>query len=198
MITKSVIREEFKSVRKSLTYTHLSQQAILVNLKKAFGEILETVVQDSLIVGLYNPIDDEVDVLPFFDWLAAKGIRFSIPKIKSKKSLDMDFILFKPGEETKKSIFSFFEPSSDEAIEPNIIILPLLACDMEGNRIGYGKGYYDKYLAKAKLAERSFITIGICYEEQIYKGTLPKEAHDQNIGVIVTQKRIYYPSMAKY
>ena len=83
------------------------------------------------------------------------------------------------------------EPIGTDSIIPNIIIVPLVTCDIKGNRIGYGKGYYDKYLAKQRKTNQLSHVIGLCYEKQISRSTLPHEEHDQQLDVIITEKQIY-------
>ena len=67
-----------------------------------------------------------------------------------------------------------------------LILVPALACDRQGYRLGYGGGYYDRYFAREG---RGAFKIGICYDVQLIK-TIPAEAHDARLDVIVTDKRV--------
>jgi 5-formyltetrahydrofolate cyclo-ligase len=194
---KDSLREKFRSARRSFHLDSTLQKNILVNLEKVFESILETLSSDSLVVGAYYPKEEEINILPFLDWLREKKIVYSIPKIRSTLDREMDFLLFESAEKTKENVFNFFEPFDSEVVSPNIIILPLIACDLKGNRIGYGKGYYDKYLARLREKRKGLIVIGICYEEQISKDFLPEESHDQKLDIIVTQKKVHHPAMMK-
>ena len=71
--------------------------------------------------------------------------------------------------------------------ETDVIVLPLLAVDEKGNRLGYGKGYYDAYLHSHPLAKR----VAYCYDFQICKN-VPAEAWDEKIDVIITDKRVIH------
>ena len=74
--------------------------------------------------------------------------------------------------------------------DPTIIIVPLLAFDTEGNRLGYGGGYYDATLEY--LRQKSpVIAIGIAFQEQLFEEGLPSEAHDQPLDLVITPERSY-------
>jgi len=82
------------------------------------------------------------------------------------------------------NFFGIDEPAGDVCdINDFICIIPLLAIDEKGNRIGFGKGYYDKFLEDKKC-----IKIGICYDFQIIKG-IPCEPHDIPLDLIISEKR---------
>ena len=94
----------------------------------------------------------------------------------------MSFKLWMPYEKLHYSKLKFYSPSSNsQTITPKIIVTPALAVDQEGNRIGYGKGYYDKYYKNNK----SSMYIGYVYKEQILK-KLPFDKHDLKLNAIVS------------
>lgn len=86
----------------------------------------------------------------------------------------------------QKNSFGIDEPAKFEVskITPNIAIIPLLACDKSGNRIGFGKGYYDKWLFGKNL-----VKIGVCYDFQVLE-SVPSEPTDIKLDYIVTEKEI--------
>ena len=73
--------------------------------------------------------------------------------------------------------------------EPDIFLVPLLAFDDKGYRIGYGGGYYDTTLAYCRQ-KKHIIAIGVAYEEQLWFEDLPCEVHDQKLDYIITPKRL--------
>lgn len=90
------------------------------------------------------------------------------------------------GEELALSDLGIREPvGSVWEGEPDVIVLPLLAVDEKGGRLGYGGGYYDKYLKRHPKAKR----VAYCYDFQIVN-SVPTEAGDERVDVIVTDKRI--------
>lgn len=188
MKLKSAIRQEFKIKREFFKNNHYLKEKVLANAKRLIEEFL---FGNELIVSAYYPIENEVDVLPLIEWLQQKKVLCALPKIKSPKSNDMEFLLFGADTPTKKNIFDVPEPYDSKVVVPDIMILPVLVCDLNGNRLGYGGGYYDRYLNKIKKTGKKVVTIGVCADEQIHHGQLPEESHDQKLGFIVTEKRIY-------
>jgi 5-formyltetrahydrofolate cyclo-ligase len=87
---------------------------------------------------------------------------------------------------TEKNIYGIDEPKEYEIVEkcPDISIIPLVACDKKGNRIGFGKGYYDRYLSGKKT-----LKICICYEFQVLE-SVPSGEQDITLDYIVTEKEI--------
>ena len=80
------------------------------------------------------------------------------------------------------------EPSSNKKkIVPNVVLLPLLAFDGKNNRIGYGKGFYDKFLNKCLKKKIKIITIGVAFSFQKYK-KLPLSKFDVRLNYILTEK----------
>jgi 5-formyltetrahydrofolate cyclo-ligase len=183
--SKSSIRKEFKSIRESLRADPSLQANALLQLQKLITELLK----DNVVISAYYPIGKEIDVLPLLDWFHEKHILCALPRIKPDKSLE--FLLYSSNTPTRKNSFGIPEPYDSDIVAPTIIIVPLLACDLKGNRLGYGMGHYDKYLSEARKNNKGLIAIGLCYEDQIYQGDLPQEPHDQKLDFIVTDRRIY-------
>ena len=189
MHSKHSIREEFKAIRARVKPTPSIQANILLHFKRLLEEHVP--LEDNIVVGAYHSTKEEIDLSPVISWLHEQKIICALPKIKSYQTRDMDFLLFQPHTQVTKNKIGIHEPCNSDIVIPNILILPLLACDLKGNRLGYGLGYYDKYLAKAKEINKEIITIGICHEDQISKETLPTEPHDQKLDFVVTDRLIY-------
>jgi 5-formyltetrahydrofolate cyclo-ligase len=86
--------------------------------------------------------------------------------------------------------YGIMEPSQDsEEAVPSIIIVPLVAFSLTGYRLGYGGGYYDRYIEK-NLKNKNFVTIGLGFSFQKYD-KLPHEKHDQKLNWILTEKYLY-------
>ncbi len=179
--TKSKIRSESLKLRKSLAFN---------NYYKSFS-IMRNIVKnikfnDENVVGLYWPINTEVDTRPLISLLIKIKIPVALPIII--KNL-MSFKLWSLSDNLYYSKYRFYAPSeSSETVIPKIIITPALAVDKLGYRIGYGKGFYDKYYR----ANRSAKYIGYIYSEQIFK-TLPFNKHDLKLNAIVTD--VFYKNI---
>lgn len=98
-------------------------------------------------VGLYVSFKNEVDTLKLIDYCLSHGKRVSVPRVSGKS---MDFYEIKNKNELKPGAFGVLEPITGAITDKNsidIIYVPLLAYDESNHRIGYGKGYYDRYLS---------------------------------------------------
>ncbi len=133
----------------------------------------------------FKAINGEPNLDSLYSELAADNI-ICFPCIVDKN------IIFKKQEEGGKfvinPIYQILEPESGSLeIIPDILLLPLLAADKQGNRLGFGGGFYDRYLQYASEVKK-IITIGICFDGQIVE-EVPVENHDQKLDFILSDKR---------
>jgi 5-formyltetrahydrofolate cyclo-ligase len=144
------------------------------------------------IFACYYPIKNEFNTIELMKKLEDLGNVVSLPTIDKEKKL-----LFRQWDMESKLVLGSFlipEPSIQCAeVEPDIIIAPLLVCDKSGHRLGYGKGFYDKYIEHIRK-QKKIIYVAICYEYQVID-SLPYEAHDQKLDLIVTDKGVYNVSI---
>jgi len=133
-------------------------------------------------IAAYWPIGSEIDPRPLMNALAARGASLALPVIEDGsmafRRLTRESALVSQG-------FATFGPSPDSPlVEPNIVLVPLAAFDQKGNRIGYGKGFYDKTLSG--FAARPFL-IGLAFCAQEVED-IPAEAHDIPLDAVLTEK----------
>lgn len=81
-------------------------------------------------------------------------------------------------------------PEKPDFMAPDILVVPLVAFDQRGNRLGHGKGYFDATL-KALRSYKSILAVGYAYAEQSVIFGLPKEAHDEKLDMVVTPQRVF-------
>ena len=138
-------------------------------------------------IGLYWPKEEELDVEPLLEILNQRKIICSLPKIRG--ATEMFFVEWSHNiKMTKHPSLPFLEPDSTKETIPNIIVMPLLTCDKHGNRLGYGKGYYDYYFKKHYDAT----AVGFCYERLLSATKIPQESHDKKLDIIVTENQIIH------
>ena len=99
----------------------------------------------------------------------------------------MDFHKWKKGEVLVLNKLGIPEPLKSKKIVPTIILVPLLAFDKYKNRIGYGKGFYDKYLSRFLKVNKKMITVGVAFSFQKYH-KLPVNNYDRKLDFIITEK----------
>jgi 5-formyltetrahydrofolate cyclo-ligase len=142
------------------------------------------IVKDGQIVAAYWPIGPEFDVRYIVDDLLARGIKVALP-VPSKTSREMAFSLWDGQGDLVKGAYGVFVPPTEKLVEPDIVLVPMLAFDRKGNRLGRGAGHYDATLA-ALRARKDVLVIGVAYAAQAVLFNLPSEDHDQKMDMILT------------
>lgn len=133
-------------------------------------------------IGCYLSFGSEPATDSFMDLAKAEGIKIACPRIDSNGQMIMAAL----ESETTSSSLGFREPTG-ELVEPkdlDLIIVPALAIDYEGHRLGRGAGYFDRYLENFEGP-----TLGLVYDTE-FLPKVPSEAHDAPVGQVVTQSRI--------
>jgi 5-formyltetrahydrofolate cyclo-ligase len=142
---------------------------------------------DQVIAG-YRPMRDEADVMPLLRALAARGATLALPVVPGK-AVPLLFRRWAPEAPLEAGPFGTSHPlASAGTVIPDLLLVPLLAFDESGNRLGYGGGYYDRSLTALRRT-RPIVAVGICYEAQLFP-PLPRDSHDQTLDWIVTERGI--------
>jgi 5-formyltetrahydrofolate cyclo-ligase len=134
----------------------------------------------------YMPIRSEIDPLSAMAEAAAHG-PVAVPVIAGA-GLPLDFSLWEPGCALREGPFGAMVPEVDRFIEPEILIVPLVAFDRAGGRLGYGGGFYDRTLERLRR-RRPTLAIGFAYAAQEAEG-LPLEPTDQPLDMVVTETEV--------
>ena len=175
---KSKIRKKILKIRKqnSSKNFHINFNYILRILKK--NKII------GKIVGGYFPFNYEIDVMEILEKFERQNYQISLPRIK--KNSQMDFFQWSTKEPLVINKYGIPEPISQVITYPNILLVPLVAYDKDLNRIGYGGGFYDRYINKIKKIKK-IITIGLAYSFQQVK-EVPINKYDIKLDFVVTEK----------
>jgi 5-formyltetrahydrofolate cyclo-ligase len=143
-------------------------------------------------VALYWPIGRELDTLPLMERLIKAGHVVALPVVKMDERVLL-FARYQEGDELIKGPYDILQPAINdktELIEPDIFIVPLLAFDRHGYRLGYGGGYYDATLA-ALRAKKEITAVGWACGIQAVLFNLPREDHDIPMDWIITPQKPY-------
>jgi 5-formyltetrahydrofolate cyclo-ligase len=136
-------------------------------------------------VSFYWPMGDEADPRPLAARLARRGHALALPVV-AKKDAPLVFRLWREGDPLAVHKFGMHEPADGAPlVTPDVLLVPLLAFDARGHRLGYGGGFYDRTLAAldAKLA------IGVAYAGQ-ETDALPIHGRDHPLDMVVTEKGV--------
>ena len=139
-------------------------------------------------IAIYYPIKSEISPLKIIKICRNLSIEICLPVI-NKNTNELIFSKFNDKKCLTKNKYGIIEPIKYEQINPDIIFVPMVGFDKNLNRLGYGKGYYDKVISKLRRLKKIFV-IGLAYDNQIVQ-SIPTENHDEKMDIILTDKKIY-------
>jgi 5-formyltetrahydrofolate cyclo-ligase len=155
------------------------------------ARFLDTVpVTSGAVVGGYWPIGDEMDVLPLLAGLRERGIALALPVVAAPGT-PLVFRSWRPGDEMAPGAHGISAPlPSAGLVVPSLLIVPLLAFDAQGWRLGYGAGYYDRTLEAFAAAGRPVTAVGVAYAGQEVP-EVPHDGGDVRLNAVVTEAAVY-------
>lgn len=138
-------------------------------------------IADAGVVAVYLPIGSEIDTLALIDRIAGAGQTLALPHVAGRRDT-MRFLHWVPGDPLPAGPMGLRQPdAAAPAIIPDVVLVPLLAFDARGHRLGYGAGHYDRALAVLPRARR----IGLAWSVQRVEH-LPDDAWDVPLHAIAT------------
>ena len=136
--------------------------------------------------GGYYPSNYEIDDLDILNLLEKKNFKVSLPIIK--KDNQMNFYRWSRSDPLRVNKFGIPEPVSSKIFYPDILLVPLVAYDNNLNRLGYGGGYYDRFIEKLEKTKK-IIKIGLAFSFQKIS-SIPIDQYDKRLDFIITEKEI--------
>lgn len=181
-MTKKEIRSHMKRMRDNLSKEEKMKKDTQIR------ENLLTLpkILDSENIFLYVSFGSEIDTLVLIEELWKRGKRIFVPKVEDNV---MDFYEITSFDELVPGFYGILEPVTTKCMSgmDGVMIMPGLAFDQEKNRIGYGGGYYDRYLAR--YPEHKMDTIAAAYDFQVVE-KLETEEYDFKADILVTESGI--------
>lgn len=157
------------------------------DMEAAVGHFFEHIQpKEGQVIAAFWPKGREYDPRYILDDLLKAGFTCALP-VTEKGSRILKFARYDDKTELEKGRFEIMQPTQKDWVEPDIIMVPFLAFDRKGYRLGYGGGYYDATLAELR-AKRDITAVGVGYAQQAVLFNLPAEEHDQKLDWIVTPK----------
>ncbi len=180
-MTKSKLRRKILKIRKKNYNENLKIIPSIINLFfKNKGFKFNS-------IGGYYPCNFEIDDFEILSFFEKKNIRISLPVIK--KNNQMNFFEHSMSDPFSINKYGISEPSSSKKVYPDIIFIPLVAFDRNLNRLGYGGGFYDRYLEKIRKIKKT-VNIGLAFSHQRVK-KIPISKFDKKLDYIITEKEIF-------
>ena len=179
MDKKGLIRRKYSLKRKKNYF----------EIRKSFFNPLVKLTKTNKIkrISLYFPNSYEVNLLKIFELKYFKKFKFLLPIIKENQS--MHFHEWQYKEILFVNKYGILEPLKSKIVIPDLILVPLLAFDKNKNRIGYGKGFYDRYLNRYLKIHKKILTVGVAFSFQKHHN-IPVNNNDFKLDYIITEKGI--------
>ena len=179
-MNKSKIRSKILILRKKNF-----NKNIKINLDK-FISFFKINIRNAKNIGGYYPSNYEIDDLEILDLLEKKHFNISLPIIN--KNNQMNFFKWSKNDPLKINKFGIPEPVSSRIFYPDILLVPLVGYDDNLNRLGYGGGFYDRYIEKIEKI-KNVIKIGIAFSFQKIT-SVPTNNYDKKLDFVITEKEI--------
>ncbi len=173
---KKALRREIREKKRAMTEEEIVSRSEKLGALFAATEAY----RNAKAVYGYLPYNQEVRTVPILQKAIADGKRVAVPKVYGDT---MKFLWLDDLSQVEKSEMGIPEPVADEPVADDptaLVLMPGVAFTKDGARIGYGGGYYDRFLA----AEPSHPTVALCYEFQIVE-TLPTEEFDIPVDLVL-------------
>ena len=182
MQRKNLVRKKYFLLRKKKYYE------IDKNFFIPFLNLIKSNFKKNFKLALYYPSSFEVNTLKLLEISYVSKQQLSLPVIGENNT--MNFFLWKKNEVLKVNKYGMLEPIKTMQNIPNVILVPLLAFDNNKYRLGYGKGFYDRYLNRYLKKFKKILTIGVAFSFQKYH-KLPRNNKDVKLNYILTEKGIH-------
>jgi len=180
---KQEIRKELLAARANLPISYM------IKIDKKIIQMLLSLPEykASEMIFCFIGVRNEIDTMPFINAAMQAGKCVCAPRCIDNETMEARVI--SGFNDLERGMYGLMEPNNRcRTIEPaeiDLAIIPCLACDAEGHRIGYGGGYYDKY-----MADKRFCKAVLCREQDIIDNA-PVDSYDVTVDIVITEKQIY-------
>ena len=184
MQNKDRLRKKYLVIRKK-KYYEIESNFFIPLIKLINKKYKKKIIN----LSSYYPASFEVNVLKLFELKFIDHFNIFLPVIRRNNS--MHFYKWEKHDVLQINKFGMLEPiKSLKNVVPNIMLIPMLAYDKKNNRLGYGGGFYDRYLKKYLKIHNNILTIGIAFSFQKHH-KLPVSNNDVRLDYILTEKGIF-------
>ncbi|AIF84222.1 5-formyltetrahydrofolate cyclo-ligase [Candidatus Nitrososphaera evergladensis SR1] len=168
--------------RDALAPLDIEQQSVLVQESVAQSKEFE----QAQVIGAYYPKGSEVRTALLIGIAKDQGKKVALPRTEGS---DMRFYEYEPADKLVQGNFGIMEPAPKRLVQHiDLVLVPGVAFDRKGCRIGYGKGYYDRFISEG----RSSFSMGLAYSIQIVNEGLPSGRLDRKLDALATENGIMY------
>lgn len=177
---KDAARREMKARRAGLS----DEQRATGSRALAVVDLSAVLPNSPQIISGFLPIGDEIDPGPLMQVLRARGWRLALPVMQGRAA-PLLFRTYVPGDALDTVQWGIREPKPEQPVVlPDVLLVPLLAFDPAGNRLGYGAGHYDRTIARLKTLQ-PIVTLGLAFDAQRIDA-VPHLGYDEPLDWVLT------------
>jgi 5-formyltetrahydrofolate cyclo-ligase len=152
--------------------------------ERASAFLTQMGVPAGTIVSGFASLPEELNVWPLLRRLHGQGFRLAMPVVQAKGQ-PLLFRAWTPGDAMDKGVWGIPEPKADKPeVEPDVLLVPLLAFDSQGRRLGYGGGFYDRTLRLLR-SRKEITAAGLAFDEQRVDA-VPHLDYDERLDWVLT------------
>jgi len=180
--SKRALRDQVRALRDALPAHERVRRSEEIS-RRLFS--IEAVAEAATVMA-FSSFASEVETKPIIERLVREGRRVALPRVESGEIVAARY---RPGEPVRTATFGASEPTGAEILAPeeiDVVVTPGLAFDRRGRRVGYGRGFYDRFLARTGTTTAR---IGICFSVQLV-GDVPYGETDLAVDIVVTEDEV--------
>jgi 5-formyltetrahydrofolate cyclo-ligase len=180
---KRAIRAEVRAARDALAAAERAQRSAAI-AERALE--LDEMGEARVVLGFWS-FGSEVDTAPLMGVLLERGRSVALPRIAGGELEPRTYV---PGDPLAATSFGAFEPADGRVLDPatiDVVVTPGVAFDRMGRRVGYGGGFYDRFLPRLRP---DALRLGLAFDLQIVTGVLPGGGFDLRVDAIVTESEV--------
>jgi len=185
---KKNLRKNFISLRKNISASQ--KEKFDLQICANFLSIEEIHHSDTIFA--YYSLQEEAGTKKIISHLLASGKKIALPRVIPKTNQLIWHYVADTYNDIQSGSYGILEPLEHlpvvNAVEKGIVLVPGVSFDRYGSRLGFGAGYYDRFLSE----NTGLIKVGLCYSIQLFQTKLPAEKHDARMDIIVTEEEIIY------
>jgi 5-formyltetrahydrofolate cyclo-ligase len=182
ILTKQELRKYFLDKRNNIS-DHYAQK-VSNKITKFFSSIIDN-YSISVVAG-FHPFRHEINTIPLLKLFISNGYKTCLPATPFEDKI-LQFREWTPKSNLIRGKYGILEPNHDcNTIEPDMLLVPLLAYDEAGHRLGYGGGYYDQTLRKLISTKKNITSIGVAFKIQRFK-KLPIDTFDIPLDAVINE-----------
>lgn len=182
--TAAIVRQRLRAARQALSPAQIAEASGAIRAHVQAGLVEE--IRDRTVAGFW-PLGGEPDLRPLLATWARAGVTVALP-IVAQRAAPLHFLPWTPEAPMRTGAYGIAEPAPGPVCLPDIVLVPMLGYTLQGERVGYGGGYYDRTIAAWRASGHVVRTVGIAWRaSRLAPGEYPFAPHDMALDAVVDE-----------